>query len=68
MPKMNELFDNEIARDVAIGVGVATAGAFHPRPRFVPRHGAWTSGVPCFERSRELVAEAGEVSKLCSRK
>lgn len=60
MPKFDELLKNDVARGVALGVGVATAAAFLlPAVRPVAR-AVLKSGLIAFERSRELVAEAGE--------
>jgi len=60
MPKFDELIQNDIARGVAIGVGVAAAGAFLlPAVRPVAK-AMLKTGVLCFEKGREMVAEAGE--------
>jgi Protein of unknown function (DUF5132) len=60
MPRFDELFKNDVARGVAIGIGVAAAAAFVvPAIRPVARAVVKT-GILCFEKSRELVAEAGE--------
>jgi hypothetical protein len=60
MPKFDELIQNDIARGVAIGVGVAAAGAFLlPSVRPVAR-AVLKTAILSFEKGRELVAEAGE--------
>lgn len=60
MPKIEELLQNDIARGVAIGVGIAAAGAFLlPAVRPVARAVVKT-GILCFEKGREMAAEAGE--------
>jgi hypothetical protein len=60
MPSIDELLKSDIARGAAIGVGVATAAAFLlPAVRPVAR-AVLKTGIVCFERSRELIAEAGE--------
>lgn len=60
MPKFDELIQNDIARRVAIGVGVAAAGAFLlPAVRPVAR-AVLKTGILCLEKGREMVAEAGE--------
>jgi hypothetical protein len=60
MPKLDELFQSDVARGVAIGVGVAAAGAFLlPAIRPVARAVVKT-GILCFEKGREIAAEAGE--------
>ncbi|WP_162560096.1 DUF5132 domain-containing protein [Methylotetracoccus oryzae] len=60
MPKISELIQNDIARGVAIGVGVAAAGAFLlPAVRPVAR-AVLKTAILSFEKGREVVAEAGE--------
>jgi Protein of unknown function (DUF5132) len=60
MPTIDDLLKNEVARGAAIGLGVATAAAFLlPAVRPVAR-AMLKTGILCFERGRELVAEAGE--------
>lgn len=60
MPKIDELLQNDIARGVAIGVGIAAAGAFLlPAVRPVAR-AVLKTGILCFEKGREMAAEAGE--------
>lgn len=60
MPRFDELLKNDVARGAAIGIGVATAAAFLlPAVRPVAR-AMLKTGILCFERSRELIAEAGE--------
>ncbi len=60
MPKIDELFQNDIARGVAIGVGIAAAGAFLlPAVRPVARAVVKT-GILCFEKGRDMAADAGE--------
>lgn len=60
MPNFDELLKSDIARGAAIGIGVATAATFLlPAVRPVAR-AVLKTGLVCFERSRELIAEAGE--------
>lgn len=60
MPSIDDVLKSDIARGAAIGVGVATAAAFLlPAVRPVAR-AVLKTGLVCFERSRELIAEAGE--------
>ncbi len=60
MPSIDDVFKSDIARGAAIGIGVATAAAFLlPAVRPVAR-AVLKTGLVCFERSRELIAEAGE--------
>lgn len=60
MPTIDDLLKSDVARGAAIGVGVATAAAFLlPAARPVAR-AVLKTGILCFERGRELVAEAGE--------
>lgn len=60
MPKIDDLLKSDVARGAAIGVGVATVAAFLlPAARPVAR-AVLKTGILCFERGRELVAEAGE--------
>ena len=60
MPSFEDLLKSDIARGVAIGVGAAAAAAFLlPAVRPVAR-AVLKSGILCFEKGRELAAEAAE--------
>lgn len=60
MAGLQDLFKNDVAKGVAIGLGVAAAGLMlAPALRPVTR-AAMKSGILLFEKGREWMAEASE--------
>ena len=60
MASLKDLFKNDLAKGIAIGLGVAAAGVMlTPVLRPVTR-GALKSGILLLEKGREFMAEASE--------